>query len=86
MIRDYPRRQRLIDADACEHNECARLNAIITDVVNSYEPMLSTIILWDVINSRGYYQSMATNISSKNLYYKVKRKLIEDIAIKCDLI
>ena len=86
MIQDYPRRQKLIDADEDIGNEWTRLNAIITDIVNSYEPVLSNIILSDIINTRGYDMSLASNISCRQVYYRVKRKIIQDIATKCNLI
>ena len=86
MIQDYPRRQKLIDADRCNSTECIRLNAIITDIINSYEPMLSSIILSDIINCRGYDSSQAVSFASKNLYYNLKHKIIQDIATRCNLI
>ena len=86
MIQDYPRRQKLIDADGDISEEWARLNGIITEVINTHEPMLSSIILSDIIQCRGYDSSKAAVLASKNLYYNIKHKLIQDIATKCNLI
>ena len=86
MIQDYPRRQKLIDSDGCISEEWARLNSIIAEAINAYEPMLSSIILVDIIHSKGYDSSSASIIASKNLYYNLKHKLIQDIARKCNLL
>lgn len=86
MIQDYPRRQRLIDANEDIGNEWMSLNVIIADIVNSCDPILNNIILSDIINARGYDRSNATNIASKMTYYNAKRKLIQDIAEKCNLL
>ena len=86
MIQDYPRRQKLIDTDGCISEEWIRLNSVIAEVINSHEPMLSSIILSDIIQCRGYDSSKASILASKNLYYNLKHKLIEDIARKCNLI
>lgn len=86
MIQDYPRRQRLIDDNESLNDEWAHIHQIITDTINSYEPMLSSIILSDIINCRGYYSSKATIIASKSLYYSLKHKIIQEIATRCNLI
>ena len=86
MIQDYPRRQRIIDCDGDISPELERLNEIICDTTNSHDPMLCSIILDDIINARGFEKSKATIISSKKLYYNMKRKIIQDIAIQCHLI
>lgn len=86
MIQDYPRRQKLIDSEGCIAEEWARLNSVIAEVINSHEPMLSSIILSDIIQCKGYDSSKASIIASKNLYYSLKHKLIQDIAEKCKLI
>lgn len=86
MIQDYPRRQKLIDDNRDIGSEWIHLNAMIADTVNSYEPVLSNIILSDIINARGYDRSLASNISCQQVYYRIKRKIIQDIAEKCNLI
>lgn len=90
MIQDYPRRKRFVECslsdDTEAKGECLRLNRAIDDIVNSYEPTLSGIIVSDIINCRGYDRSEAAMIASKNLYYNLKHKLIEDIALKFNLI
>ena len=86
MIQDYPRRQKLIDSEGCIAEEWVRLNKIITDIINSYEPILSNIIVSDIINSRGYDMSQASTFSCRQSYYRVRRKIIQDIARKCNLI
>lgn len=90
MVQDYPRRKRIIEYSSASSDianaTCMRLNQIIEIAINEEEPMLNAIIVGDIINDRGYYQSEATVISSKNLYYKTKRRLIEDIATRCNLI
>lgn len=90
MIQDYPRRKRIIEYSAAKNDlvneECIRLNKIVDDAISVDEPMLSSLIVKDIISNRSYYHSEATNISSKDLYYRIKRKLIEDIAIKCNLL
>lgn len=90
MIQDYPRRKRMLEYSSASsdvvNDECIKLNSIIEDAMNANEPMLNALIIGDIINERGYYQSEATSISSKNLYYRLKRKLIEDIAVRCNLI
>lgn len=86
MIQDYPRRQRLIDSQGSIAEEWVRLNGIITEVINAHEPMLSSIILSDIIQCKGYDSSKASILASKNLYYSLKHKLIQDIAQRCNLI
>lgn len=90
MIQDYPRRKRMIEYSSSDNpivnDECIRLNKIIDDAIATDEPMLSAMIVKDIISNRSYYNSEATNISSKDLYYRIKRKLIEDIANKCNLL
>jgi hypothetical protein len=90
IIQDYPRRKKLIEATSINNpntnEECTRLNFIIEDTVNSHEPMLSAIIVSDIINCKGYDHSEASIIASKNLYYNLKHKIIEEIAIKVNLV
>lgn len=84
IIQDYPRRKRLIEYSTLTNelvvNEYVRLNRIIETAIEREEPVVSSMIVFDIINSRGYNFSEATNIASKNLYYRVKRQLIENIA------
>ena len=90
MIRDYPRRKRVIEYSSASSDtvtdECMRLNEIIEKAINTNEPMLNAIIIADIIKERGYNQSEAVLISSKNLYYRIKRELIEEIALTCNWI
>lgn len=89
MIQDYPRRKRIVEYSASDINvidECVKMNAIIEDVMRGYEPTLSAIIIADIINCKGYDRSEASSIASKNLYYNVKHKIIEEIAFKSHLV
>ena len=90
IIQDYPRRKKLIESPSINspgtNEECIRLNFIIEGIINSHEPMLSAIIISDIINCRGYDHSEASAIASKNLYYGLKNKIIEEIAIKNNLV
>lgn len=90
IIKDYPRRKRIVEYSSAlseaAYTECMRLNHIVDACVDEEEAILSAIILRDIINQRGYDQSEASAYSSKNKYYNVKNKLIEDIAFKFDLL
>ena len=88
LIQDYPRRKSLLEESSAENclEECSRLNKGIEDSINSYEPMLSAIIISDIINCRGYDRSEAAMFASRKLYYNLKHKLISDIALKFNLI
>lgn len=90
MVQDYPRRKRVVEYSSVSSDsvktECIRLNKIVESAIDEEEPMLNALIIGDIINERGYNQSEATSLASKNLYYSLKRQLIEDIAIKCEWI
>jgi hypothetical protein len=90
LIRDYPRRKRIVEyCSAPSENsraECVRLNNIVDACIDEGEAILGAIIIQDIINQRGYDQSDASVYSSKNKYYNVKNKIIEDIAVMCDWI
>lgn len=90
LIRDYPRRKRIVEYSSASsegsYAECIRLNNIVDACVYDEEAILGAIIIQDIINQRGYDQSDASVYSSKNKYYNVKNKIIEDIAISCDWI
>lgn len=87
MIKDYPRRKRIVEYSSAQseqtNEECIRLNHIVDSCIDADESILGAIIIQDIINQRGYDQSEATVYSSKNKYYNVKDKIIEDIAIMC---
>ena len=90
MIQDYPRRKRLIEYSSAPsedvRNICLQMNSVIDASINDCEPLLSAIIISDIISCRGYDRSEATGIASKNLYYRVKQKIIEEIAEKLHLV
>lgn len=90
VIKDYPRRKRIIEYSSASSDavseECMRLNHLVDSCIDEEEAILSAIIIRDIVNLRGYDQSEASCYASKNKYYNVKTKLIEDIAFKFNLL
>lgn len=88
IIQDYPRRKRAIEyasvSSESASEEYIRLNKIIEAAIDQEEPMVNALLISDIINGRGYNSSEATTLASKNLYYRLKRQLVETIASNCN--
>lgn len=86
---DYERREHEIKYSAavgkvlCRHVE---LNTAVEDALRDIEPGLREAMLHDVAQGVGYNRSSVCAVVSKNAYYRRRRKLVHDIAVKLSLL